>query len=60
MGGFGWDYPPGTPPASVYADEMECAECGESRSVRIVTELGATWIEPEETPCCGAEWKEEK
>lgn len=56
--GFGWHYPPGTTGSSD-EDEATCADCGQVHPVRVISELGTSWIEPEETPCCGADWKDE-
>lgn len=55
--GMGWNYPPGCR-TDTWTEELACADCGVVRTVKVVSELGASWYEPEETPCCGADWVE--
>lgn len=52
--GFGWHYPPGTS-GEAHASRLTC-ENGHEIEVRVVSELGATWTEPEDCPRCGGEF----
>lgn len=52
-------YPPGTPRPRTEAERATCSGCGESRAVSVTYELGSAWVEPEESPCCGAEWDDD-
>lgn len=59
MAGFGWDYPPGTPGPRRYDVDLRCTADGcplDGAAIRgtVTEELGATYIDPEECPGCGA------
>jgi hypothetical protein len=51
--------PPGADRVTTMPGHLVCSACGEAREVSLIQELGQTYAEPEESPCCGAEWSEE-
>lgn len=52
-------YPPGTPRPTSEAMDVTCPSCKADVGVTRTTELGTTYIDPEECPACGEPWPDD-